>query len=272
MSAAARAHAEWELETSRRILGDPRRIVAVILLLVPILVFGPAMAAQVAGRAAAAGVDLPHVLGGKNAYSPAFYSTRIFVASILIGLCAGLITGCIGAGGGFIIAPALMSAGVKGILAVGTDLFHIFAKAIMGSVIHRRLGNVSVPLAATFLIGAIGGATLGGVINRELYEINPILSDTFITTIYSIILGSSRLRDDRLPQAPASGLRRGASHGRRSRRGHRQSPRKLRPSTPADDPLRPGPGPAAWISAWFSDRERLRGRLRGLHHGRRAAS
>ena len=58
---------------------------------------------------------------------------------------AGLITGCIGAGGGFIIAPALMSAGIKGILAVGTDLFHIFAKAIMGSVIHRKLGNVSVP-------------------------------------------------------------------------------------------------------------------------------
>ena len=127
--------------------------------------------------------------GGKKAYSPAYYSTGIFIASILIGLCAGLITGCIGAGGGFIIAPALMSAGIKGILAVGTDLFHIFAKAIMGSVIHRKLGNVSVPLAVTFLIGAIGGATIGGVINRVLYEINPVLSDAFITTIYSLMLG-----------------------------------------------------------------------------------
>jgi uncharacterized membrane protein YfcA len=132
---------------------------------------------------------MPDVLGGKKAYSPAFYTTGIFIASILIGLCAGLITGCIGAGGGFIIAPALMSAGIKGILAVGTDLFHIFAKAIMGSVIHRKLGNVSVPLAVTFLIGAIGGATAGGVINRVLYEINPVLSDAFITTIYSLMLG-----------------------------------------------------------------------------------
>jgi len=101
-----------------------------------------------------------------------------------------LITGCIGAGGGFVIAPALMSAGVKGILAVGTDLFHIFAKAIMGSVIHRKLGNVSVPLAAVFLIGAILGATAGGIINRVLYEINPVLSNAFITTIYSLMLGS----------------------------------------------------------------------------------
>jgi uncharacterized membrane protein YfcA len=106
-----------------------------------------------------------------------------------VGVCAGLITGCIGAGGGFIIAPALMSAGVKGILAVGTDLFHIFAKAIMGSVIHRKLGNVSVPLAIVFLIGAIIGATVGGVINRVLYEINPVLSDAFITTVYSVMLG-----------------------------------------------------------------------------------
>ena len=72
------------------------------------------------------------MLGGKSAYAPAFYTTTIFLASIAVGLAAGLITGCIGAGGGFIITPALMAAGVKGILAVGTDLFHIFAKAIMG--------------------------------------------------------------------------------------------------------------------------------------------
>ncbi len=189
MMAATRAHAEWELETSDRILGDPKRIAILALFLIPIFIFGPGVAAQVMDQAAAAGDTLPDILGGKKAYSPAFYSTGIFVASILIGLCAGLITGCIGAGGGFIIAPALMSAGIKGILAVGTDLFHIFAKAIMGSVIHRKLGNVSVPLALTFLIGAIGGATLGGVINRVLYEINPVLSDAFITTIYSVMLG-----------------------------------------------------------------------------------
>jgi len=87
------------------------------------------------------------------------------------------------------LIPADMSAGIKGILAVGTDLFHIFAKAIMGSVIHRKLGNVSVPLAVVFLLGAILGATAGGLLNRFLYEINPVLSDAFITTIYALMLG-----------------------------------------------------------------------------------
>jgi uncharacterized membrane protein YfcA len=182
MMMGARAHAKWELEMSDNILRDKKRMFILGLLTVPIILGGIAFAEQIGGA-------LPELLGGKKAYSPAFYSTGIFIVSILIGLGAGLITGCIGAGGGFVIAPALMSAGIKGILAVGTDLFHIFAKAIMGSVIHRKLGNVSVPLAVVFLIGAIIGATAGGVINRVLYEINPVLSDAFITTVYSLMLG-----------------------------------------------------------------------------------
>ncbi len=177
----ARAHAQWELDVSNTILKSRKRLLTLALLTAPVLLGGIVFADEIAGA-------LPDLLGGKKAYSPAFYSTGIFIVSIAIGMGAGLITGCIGAGGGFIIAPALMSAGIKGILAVGTDLFHIFAKAIMGSVIHRKLGNVSVPLAVVFLIGAIIGATLGGVINRTLYEINPILSDAFITVIYSLML------------------------------------------------------------------------------------
>ena len=182
MMMGARAHAMWEISVSRTILGDRRRLILLGLLTIPIILGGIAFAKEISSA-------LPELLGGKKAYSPAFYSTGIFIVSILIGLGAGLITGCIGAGGGFIIAPALMSAGIKGILAVGTDLFHIFAKAIMGSVIHRKLGNVSVPLAVVFIIGAMMGATAGGLINRALYEINPVLSDAFITTIYSLMLG-----------------------------------------------------------------------------------
>ena len=254
MTSAAQAHAEWELDTSRRILGDPKRVLILILLLLPIFIFGPAVAAQVAEQAAAAGDTLPDVLGGKKAYSPAFYSTGIFIASILIGLCAGLITGCIGAGGGFIIAPALMSAGIKGILAVGTDLFHIFAKAIMGSVIHRKLGNVSVPLAMTFLIGAIGGALLGGIINRTLYEINPVLSDAFITTIYSIMLGglgAYALMD--FLKARKSGDGGGAHGGKTEGADLGNLPKKLQamnlpPMITFDESLVPG---GRRISAWF---------------------
>jgi hypothetical protein len=182
MMKSAQVHARWEISVSNTIFGDRKRLIILALATVPVILGGIAFAEEIGGA-------LPALIGGKETYSPAYYTTGIFIVSILVGLMAGLITGCIGAGGGFIIAPALMSAGVKGILAVGTDLFHIFAKAIMGSVMHRKLGNVSVPLALVFLIGAVIGATLGGLINRVLYEINPVLSDAFITTIYSLMLG-----------------------------------------------------------------------------------
>ena len=252
LMAGAEAHARWELAMARNITRDRKRLMLLGLLLIPIVLGGVAFADQIAQ---ATGDHLPDVLGGKKAYSPAFYTTGIFIASILIGLCAGLITGCIGAGGGFIIAPALMSAGIKGILAVGTDLFHIFAKAIMGSVIHRKLGNVSVALAGTFLIGAIGGASCGGLINRALYEINPVLSDAFITTIYALMLGGlgAYAMLDFLKARKTASAEAGAHGGKSEGADLGNLPKKLQamnlpPMVRFDQNLVPG-GRA--ISAWF---------------------
>jgi uncharacterized membrane protein YfcA len=174
---AAEAHARWEIESANDILRNRKKLLILLALSLPALAF--------VGYSFASG-DL---LGGKEAYAPAFYSTNIFLISIFIGLAAGLITGCIGAGGGFVITPALMSAGVKGILAVGTDLFHIFAKAIMGTAVHKKLGNVDVKLAVTFLVGSVGGVVIGGGINRAIYEYNPVMSDFFISMVYVILLG-----------------------------------------------------------------------------------
>ncbi|KPJ67127.1 MAG: hypothetical protein AMJ45_03235 [Syntrophobacter sp. DG_60] len=175
---AAIAHARWEMEMSQNILKSKKRLLILGVMLLPIILVSIAFAA-----------DLPAILGGKKAYCPAFYSVFVFLVSIVIGLIAGLITGCIGAGGGFIITPALMSAGVKGILAVGTDLFHIFAKAIMGTAVHRKLGNVSLGLAVTFVVGSLIGVSVGGIINRALYAISPVLSDAFISGVYVFMLG-----------------------------------------------------------------------------------
>ncbi|OGQ00083.1 MAG: hypothetical protein A2Z51_02715 [Deltaproteobacteria bacterium RBG_19FT_COMBO_52_11] len=175
MKAAAVAHAQWDYEVSMNIVRNRKKLLILLLMALPVL--------------AVAVCEGAGILGGKTAYAPAHYSTTIFVVSIAIGLCAGLITGCIGAGGGFIITPALMAAGVKGILAVGTDLFHIFAKAIMGTAVHKKLGNVSVKLAVAFLVGSGLGTVIGGTINKALYNKDPLLSDTFISIVYSILLG-----------------------------------------------------------------------------------
>ncbi len=169
------AHAKWDYEVSMSILKNRKKLLILIVMLLPILLVMLA--------------DAGDMLGSKTAYAPAFYSTNIFLVSIAIGLCAGLITGCIGAGGGFIITPALMAAGVKGILAVGTDLFHIFAKAIMGTSVHKKLGNVSVKLAIAFLVGSAGGTFIGGALNKALYDKDPLLSEAFISLVYAVLLG-----------------------------------------------------------------------------------
>jgi len=175
LKAASIAHARWDYDVSMHILRNRKKLLILLLMLLPIL--------------AVAICEGAGIIGGKTAYAPAHYSTFIFLVSIAIGLCAGLITGCIGAGGGFIITPALMAAGVKGILAVGTDLFHIFAKAIMGTAVHKKLGNVSVKLAVAFLVGSGVGTVIGGSINKALYNKDPLLSDTFISVIYALLLG-----------------------------------------------------------------------------------
>jgi hypothetical protein len=175
LKAASEAHAKWDYEVSMDIVKNKKKLWILLVMLMPILLVSIAGAAD--------------MLGAKTAYAPAHYSTNIFLVSIAIGLCAGLITGCIGAGGGFIITPALMAAGVKGILAVGTDLFHIFAKAIMGTAVHKKLGNVSGKLAIAFLVGSAGGTFIGGALNKALYDYDPLLSETFISLVYAVLLG-----------------------------------------------------------------------------------
>jgi uncharacterized protein len=175
LKAAGIAHAKWDYEVSMSIIKNRKKLLVLFIMLLPILGITLLQAAD--------------MIGGKTAYAPANYSNLIFMVSIAVGLAAGLITGCIGAGGGFIITPALMAAGVKGILAVGTDVFHIFAKAIMGTTVHRKLGNVSVKLAIAFLVGSSGGTFIGGWINKTLYNKDPLLSEAFISTVYAVLLG-----------------------------------------------------------------------------------
>src|SRR3990172_1235580 len=160
LKAASIAHAKWDYEVSMSIIHNRKKMWVLLLLLLPIVIVSLA--------------DAGNMLGGKTAYSPAFYSTTIFAVSIAIGLAAGLITGCIGAGGGVIITPALMAAGVK---------------AIMGTTVHKKLGNVSVKLAMAFLVGSAGGTFIGGWINRLLYDKDPLLSEAFISLVYAILLG-----------------------------------------------------------------------------------
>ena len=178
---AAGAHARWEIEVADRVFRSRKRLLVLSGLLLAAVM--PMLVAPAFGE------SLPQILGGKRAYAPLEFTPTVLCVSIAIGLAAGLITGCIGAGGGFVITPALMSVGVKGIMAVGTDMFHIFAKAIMGASLHKKMGNVSMKLAACFVAGSVVGVSIAAAINRALYARSTALSDAFINIVYVVFLG-----------------------------------------------------------------------------------
>ena len=239
MYAAAQHQARWDYQTSMTILQSRKRLFILCLMLIPALLVSVSFAANIG--------PLPEIVGGHKAYAPAYYTPFIFAVSILIGLAAGLITGCIGAGGGFIITPALMSAGVKGILAVGTDLFPIFAKAIMGTTVHKKLGNVSGKLALAFLVGSFGGVLGGGLLNRLIYEINPVMSDMFISIVYVVLLGflGTYALLDFLKLRKADGGSKASAHGGSSGSGSTALASKLQsmhipPMITFDEDLIPG--------------------------------
>ncbi len=182
LHSGAQLQARWELEAACTILSRRKKFLLAASL--------PAMIFMGLNLALAEGIPerIP-ILGGSRAYIPVFVTPAMFYGSILIGLLAGLITGVIGAGGGYILTPALMSFGVKGIMAVGTDQFHLFAKGIMATTIHHKLGNVNVRLAVWFVSGSFFGVTLGGKVNRAVYLLNPLLSDALISSVYVLVLG-----------------------------------------------------------------------------------
>jgi len=239
LKASSIAHAQWDYEVSMSIIKNRKKLLFLLLMVAPIFFVSLLEAAP--------------LLGGKEAYAPSFYSPTIFLVSMAIGLAAGLITGCIGAGGGFIVTPALMAAGVKGILAVGTDLFHIFAKAIMGTAVHKKLGNVSWKLAIAFLVGSGGGTFVGGAINRVLYNIDPLLSEGFISFIYAILLGFlgfyalfDFLRSRKGPAAAAGGAHGPAQAGTPSLAVKLQSV-NIPPMINFDEDFVPGGKRISWV-------------------------
>lgn len=79
-----------------------------------------------------------------------------------LGAVAGLYSGFLGLGGGFIVVPALLRYfAFPPKKAVATSLVVVSLLAIPGTVTHYVLGNIDVGLALQLAIGVVPGALLG---------------------------------------------------------------------------------------------------------------
>lgn len=90
---------------------------------------------------------------------------------LLEGLIVGVLTGLVGAGGGFLIIPALvMLSKLPMKKAVGTSLLIIAAKSLIGFIgdVSQNGSNMDWKLLGMVTILAIGGIFLGNVLSRKI--------------------------------------------------------------------------------------------------------
>lgn len=89
-------------------------------------------------------------------------------ALILVGVAAGLYSGFLGLGGGFVIVPILRRwFGMDIKRAIGTSLTAVSLLAIPGTLAHAWLGHIDWNLAALLAIGVIPGALLGARLTQK---------------------------------------------------------------------------------------------------------
>lgn len=103
-----------------------------------------------AGGGAAEGVAAPKLSG------------RQLALGALIGLGAGLASGYVGVGGGFIMVPLMLTfLGIPLKLASGTSLLAVMLLAVPGTIEQGLLGNIDYLAGIVVALGSVPGAFIG---------------------------------------------------------------------------------------------------------------
>lgn len=107
-----------------------------------------------------------------------------------LGIVVGIVTALVGAGGGFLIVPALvLFGGVSMHFAVGTSLMIIMINSLVGFLGDMGTQSIDWGFLGTFSLLCIGGITLGGAISSKLSgEILKRGFGYFVLTMAVIIL------------------------------------------------------------------------------------
>lgn len=108
---------------------------------------------------------------GKSGSMPMALTRKQLLQGALIGLCAGLASGYVGVGGGFLMVPLFLSViGVTAHQASGTSLVAVMILAIPGVVQQGLLGNIAYAVGIATCIGSIPGAVLGARLATRIPE------------------------------------------------------------------------------------------------------
>ena len=134
-------------------------------------------AVEQAGDAAANDDAAPEVPAGESSVAadtgkafPKLTRKQLAIGAA-IGLGAGLASGYVGVGGGFIMVPLMLSlVGISLKQASGTSLIAVMLLAIPGTIEQGLLGNIDYMAGIAVAVGSIPGAVIGARLVRLVPE------------------------------------------------------------------------------------------------------
>ena len=88
-----------------------------------------------------------------------------------IGAGAGILSGLLGIGGGVVMVPALVMAGLGQHRAQTTSLAAIVPIAIVGAILFGQAANVDVGAAVVLAAGSLVGVRAGALLMHRLSEV-----------------------------------------------------------------------------------------------------
>lgn len=102
---------------------------------------------------------------------PPEFGRREYLIGVGIGMIAGLASGYVGVGGGFIMVPMMLAIlSIPMTLASGTSLIAIMILAIPGVIEQAVLGNINYLAGIAMVVGTIPGAVIGARLIKVIPE------------------------------------------------------------------------------------------------------
>lgn len=126
--------------------------------------------------------------------SEAHQASRRSLVLVLIGIVAGLYSGFLGLGGGFVIVPGLTRwLGMPVKRAIGTSLVTVAVLSIPGTIAHSLLGHIDWSLAGLLALGVVPGALIGAKLTGKASDRVVRLSFAALLMVVGVWLAVSEI-------------------------------------------------------------------------------
>jgi uncharacterized membrane protein YfcA len=120
-------------------------------------------------------------------YLPVAEMSANMLVFLAMGGAVGFLSGMFGVGGGFLMTPLLIFAGVPAAVAVGTESAQIAASSVSGALAQWRRRNIDILMGLVLLAGGIVGSIIGVSLVGELRRQGHF--DFFVSICYVTFLG-----------------------------------------------------------------------------------